>query len=107
MATPALAALRQRFPKAEITAVLRPYVAGVLEGTSLVDHLLALPKRGGLFTIRQLRAARLDLAVLFPNSIRSALWARLSGASRRVGFDRSGRGLLLTDRIQSFPDDQP
>lgn len=99
MATPALSALRVRFPQAEITAVLRPYVAAVLDGSNLVDKVLALPKRAGLAMIRQLRDARFDVAVLLPNSFRAALWARLSGAPRRVGFDRYGRGLLLTDRV--------
>ena len=47
----------------------------------------------------RLRKERFDLAVLLANSFRSALVARLSGISRRVGYDRDGRGLLLTDRL--------
>ena len=49
--------------------------------------------------VRRLRAERFDVAVLFPNSIRSAWIAWLAGIPRRVGFVRHGRGLLLTDRL--------
>lgn len=46
-----------------------------------------------------LRRRRFDWAVLLPNSFRSALLARLAGAKRRIGYDRDGRGFLLTDRL--------
>jgi heptosyltransferase-2 len=85
-------------------------VADVLAGTNLVDRVLfhhprnrnAREERGWRF-VQKLRRERFDLAVLFPNSFHSALLARLSGASRRVGFDRDGRGWLLTDRIPPQP----
>ncbi|HLQ45508.1 MAG TPA: hypothetical protein VK137_12305, partial [Planctomycetaceae bacterium] len=53
MATPALRALRQHFADAEIVGVLRPYVADVLAGTTLVNRVLihspkeSLPERSG------------------------------------------------------------
>ncbi|MBO0699466.1 MAG: glycosyltransferase family 9 protein, partial [Zavarzinella sp.] len=47
--------------------------------------------------IRRLRRERVDAAVLFPNSFRSATVAALGRCRRRIGFDRFGRGLLLTD----------
>ena len=49
--------------------------------------------------VRTLRARRFDLAILLPNSFRSALFARLSGARRRIGYRRDGRGWLLTDAL--------
>jgi heptosyltransferase-2 len=48
----------------------------------------------------RLRAERVDLAVLFPNSIRAAWLAFAGGARRRVGFARDGRRLLLTDALE-------
>jgi len=105
MATPALRAIRTRFPDAEIAAVLRPPIGDVLAGTDLVDRVLAYgPKsrdpwrRSARFTLR-LRYEQFDLAVLFPNSLRTAWLAFAGGAKRRVGFARDARGLLLTDRL--------
>jgi heptosyltransferase II len=117
MATPALRAVRTQFRHAEIVAVLRPYVADVLAGTGLVDRLLVhAPRTGGLLNeeqlsgwrfARQLRREEFDLALLFPNSFRSAWWARVSGARTRVGFDRNARGWLLTDAIPARPRHEP
>jgi heptosyltransferase-2 len=40
-----------------------------------------------------------DTAILLPNSFRTALLARMALIPRRVGYDRDGRGFLLTDRL--------
>jgi heptosyltransferase-2 len=37
--------------------------------------------------------------VLLPNSFRTALVVRMAAIPRRVGYDRDGRGFLLTDRL--------
>jgi heptosyltransferase-2 len=99
MATPAVRALRQAFPGARIVGVLRPYVAGVLEGTGWLDELVPFESRRWWSVARRLRRLRIDTAVLFPNSFRSALVARLGGCRRRIGYARYGRGPLLTDRL--------
>jgi lipopolysaccharide heptosyltransferase II len=105
MATPALRALRQQFVDAEIVGVVRPYVADVLAGTTLLDRMLIhesrsnRPSRTGWGIWRSLRRERFDLAVVMPNSFRSAWWAWASGAKRTLGYARNGRSLLLTDPI--------
>lgn len=108
MATPALRSVRREYPKAEIVAVLRPYVSEVLAGLDLVDRELWHAPRGrggpgpttsGWRLAAELRRERFDWALLLPNSFRSAWWACLSGARRRVGFARNGRGWLLTDSL--------
>ncbi|MEX0700883.1 MAG: lipopolysaccharide heptosyltransferase II [Planctomycetales bacterium] len=105
MATPALRGVRRQFAAAEIVGVLRPYVADVLAGLDLVDRLIVHDPRAGTSNVRgwrfvrTLRAERFDLAVLLPNSWRSALLAFASGAKRRVGFARDGRQWLLTDAV--------
>lgn len=113
MATPALRALRERFSDATMTAVMRPYVADVLAGLDLVDDQLLHNPRGrnreqrGWRFVRELRSRRFDLSVLFPNSLHSAILARLSGAKQRVGMNRDGRGFLLTDRVAPKPKSAP
>jgi heptosyltransferase-2 len=51
--------------------------------------------------IGQIRRRRVDLMILFPNSLRTALIGFLGGASQRIGYARDGRGALLTGRV--FP----
>jgi heptosyltransferase-2 len=109
MTTPALRALRAHFAGAHIIGVVRPYVAGVLEGAPWFDSVIHLDKHGlwrngWLSVVSQLRREKLDLAILFPNSVRTALVAWLSRCGQRVGFDRYGRGWLLTDRLKPVCD---
>jgi len=109
MATPALRALRAQFPGAHIIGVLKPYVAGVLEGAPWLDELLFLDSRGPWsdrwpLAAGALRRRKIDLAVLFPNSFRAALVAYLGGCRERVGFVRYGRGPLLTYRLAPVRD---
>jgi heptosyltransferase-2 len=104
MATPALRALRQQFRNARIVGVCKPYVAGALDGAPWLDELLWLDNRGPLSrhwpaAVWKLRARNCDTAVLFANTFRSALVARLAGCRRRVGFHRHGRGWLLTEGL--------
>jgi heptosyltransferase II len=105
MATPALRTLRRHFTGARIVGVCKPYVAGVLEGSPWLDERVYLD-RAGPWSIRwptvawRLRRERFDLAVLFVNTFRSAFVAWLAGCKRRAGFNRHGRGPLLTDRLE-------
>ncbi len=102
MATPALRALRRQFATAHLVGVVRPYVAGVLEGGQWFDRTIVAPRRivpGVLGVARELRRLGIDLAVLFPNSFRSAATAWLAGCKRIVGYARGGRSWLLTDRL--------
>src|SRR3981189_896869 len=83
MATPALRALRQHFRDARLVGVLKPSVAGALAGGDWFDS--PIPSGGGPWSqgiaavVWKLRRQHIDLAVLFPNSFRSALTARLGG----------------------------
>jgi len=120
MATPALRGIRRHFSMAEVVAVVRPYVAEVLDGLDLVDRvLLHDPSRRPRLTVsepethwgwqfaRRLRREKFDLAVVLPNSFRSAFWAWMSGAKSRIGFERDGRGWLLTDPLLPRSRDVP
>jgi heptosyltransferase-2 len=100
VATAALRALRQHFSGARIVGVLRPYVAGVLEGGDWFDEQIVFAGSSGFLTTAwHLRRRAIDLAILFSNSFRTALTAWLGGCKRRIGYVRYGRGPLLTDRL--------
>ncbi|TVQ58308.1 MAG: hypothetical protein EA377_00215, partial [Phycisphaerales bacterium] len=83
MATPVCRAIRKHVPEAQITAIVRPALEMLLNGLPSLDHItpgdhggLTGPWRIG----RSIRSARPEVALLLPNSFRSALAARLSGA---------------------------
>jgi heptosyltransferase II len=106
MATPAIRAVREAFPMAELVSVCKPYVADVLAGAPWFAETIRADKRGPreqrFFAVAQkLRAKPLDAALLFPNSFRTALLAYFGAAKRRVGFARYARRLLLTDKLHA------
>lgn len=108
MATPCLRAVRRHFSSARIIGLVKPYVAGVLAGGDWFDEIwpIAINNRDGgvLALASRLRKAHIDLALLMPNSFRSALAAWLGACRRRIGFTRYGRSLLLTDALQPARD---
>ena len=105
MATPAIRALRTAYPAARLVGVIKPHVAPTLDGNPWFDALIHFDPKARdtrhrmLGALALLRGERAALAVLFPNSIRSALLAFAAGINRRVGYARGGRGVLLTDRL--------
>ncbi len=114
MVTPALRAMREHFPQARITFVGSRTSLDVLAGTNMADDEIIdiTAGRGGwpfgkfLTMASQLRKRRFDLAVVFPNSFRSALLAWAGGAKQRVGYSRKDkRGWLLTKAVPAPRDE--
>jgi heptosyltransferase-2 len=106
MSLPALAALRGAYPRAEIVALARPWVADIYALASSVDRVIPYHAARGASDLsakwelaKSLRAENFDCAILLQNAFEAALIARLAGIPRRIGYDRDGRGWLLTDAI--------
>src|SRR5947207_4268008 len=107
MATPTLRAIRRLFPDAHISYLLRRYVKPIYAGMPWADKLVTYrtgKSRGkagkGFFDLAaRLRPAKFDLAILLPNSFKSALICKMAGIDRIVGYERDGRGFLLTDKL--------
>ena len=105
MITPAIGALRQHFPQAEITVLANPLVSQMFSPHSCVDRVITFHRNGAhrgiagrLRLAAELRRHRFDLAVIFPNSFEGALIPWLAGIPLRLGKNSDGRGLLLTHR---------
>lgn len=104
MTTPALIRLRERYPDAEISLFLPDKLGALFAGHPAVDRVLMFSGRESLITIRAwLRDEQFDLAVIFPNSPRSALECLLAGIPRRIGYARPLRNWMLTDRVADRP----
>ncbi len=108
MATPTLRSLRQHIdPNVEIIGIMRPYVREVLTGSSWLEECIWYhphspdPQLRPASVIRQLRQRSVSEILLLTNSFRSAWIAWQSGAKRRVGYARYGRGPLLTTRLHA------
>src|SRR5437763_2788584 len=107
MATPTLRALRELYPSAHISYLLRRYVKPIYAGMPWADKLVTYrtgKSRGkagkGPFDLAaRLRAGKFDLAILLPNSFKSALICKMAGIDRIIGYERDGRGFLLTDKL--------
>ena len=114
---PALAAIRQGLPQAEISWVVERSASEILRDNPLLDHLIEVDTkalRRGLMSgetlraprqqLRRLRASAFDVAIDFQGLLKSASIARLSGARRVFGYSREGlreppSALLLSKRI--------
>ena len=106
LSLPAIRAVRGRFPEAELCVLARPWVAAVYEGEQAVDRILILHGAPGVRELRaklrlagELRRERFDLAIVLPNSFESALLLRLAEITRRIGYARDGRSILLTQAV--------
>jgi lipopolysaccharide heptosyltransferase II len=105
MSLPALREVRRTFSAAKLSVLIRQDLVGFFDGMNWVDEVIPYVSRAGLRgladqqrIIAAVRARRFDLAVIFPNSFRSALWMSLAGVPRRAGYAIDGRRFLLSDR---------
>ncbi len=107
MAVPLLRAIRAGRPDAEITLLGRSQFLPLLEGTGLADHLAALPPkgRGYLRHFWSLRGHYPDCFILFTNSTRGDLEARLTGCRQRFGLVRPGKARPFLSHTFRVPAD--
>ncbi len=101
MAMPTVSALRTLYPQAHIAALARPAVEPIIDACPWIDQILSgnARSKSTFALVRRLRRQKFDMAVVLPNSFRSALTVKMARVPRRVGYDRDGRGFLLTDRL--------
>jgi heptosyltransferase-2 len=105
LATPSLRRLRESLTEAQITYLGNQVVQQILEGVEWADSWLDCEtepwsRRGLRASAKRLRAERFSAAILYPNSFRSALLAWRGLIPERIGYDRDGRGALLTQRVK-------
>jgi len=96
MITPALRALRESYPGAQITVIVNSFAAPMLENNPHIDRVLvydrSLCKRPWarfvqeLHLAREIRRARFDLTIDYTSGDRTVKYCWLSGARTRVAY---------------------
>ncbi|HOM71880.1 MAG TPA: lipopolysaccharide heptosyltransferase II [Armatimonadota bacterium] len=104
--TPAIRALREKYPDAKITAVVLAGMEELLKHNPFVDEVLT--RRRGLIPILKLvpklRSRKIGTSLLFTfSSVRMSALGWMSGASTRVGFDDPGIARFLTHPVPRVP----
>ena len=100
MTTPALLRLREKFPGAHIALLAPEKLRELWLHHPAVDEIISFAADENIFaTGKKLRAGNFDLALVLPNSPRSAIEALLAGIPQRVGYGRPWRNFFLTQAI--------
>lgn len=104
--TPAVRALRRRFPTARLTYLVETEAAPVVRRNPHLDRVLVVARARGWRRwrddwqlARQVRAARFDGVIDFHGGPRSAWLTWASGAPVRIGYALAGRGWVYTHRV--------
>jgi lipopolysaccharide heptosyltransferase I len=104
---PAVAALRNAHKGARIDWVVDQKWAPVLEGSPALNEVIPFNRRSAMGTVdcvRRLRQNHYTCAIDFQGLYKSSFLAMLSGAPRRIGFDRAwaregAAALFYTERV--------
>ena len=99
MSVPAVRAIKNGRPDAHVTVLAPEKVAPVWKLISEVDEVLTLPSKSVFASMRLVgRQPQFDVAILFPNSLRSAL--EVLFVPRKVGYRGHPRGWLLNQIVR-------
>ena len=106
---PAFAALRKRFPDAEIRWAVEEKGKEILDLVPGIDEVVVIAKTKYRRSARQIKG-RDQTALDFQGLVKSALLARLSRSRRRLGFSRKNlreplAGLFYSERVPSFSEE--
>ena len=100
MTTPALLRLREKFPDAHITLLTPEKLRKLWLHHPTVNETISFAPGESFFSIStKLRAGKFELALVLPNSPRSAIEVFFAGIPQRIGYARPWRNFFLTQSI--------
>jgi heptosyltransferase-2 len=102
MSLPALRALHEKFPEAEISILAKPWVADLYGREPFCHRVIPYTPSGIASKVQAARALReenFDCAILLQNAFEAAAVAFLARIPERIGYARDGRRALLTRAI--------
>lgn len=100
MSVNAARAFKRGRPDARLTIAAPAKLADFWKAVPEVDEVVPLEHGESVFAAARKLRGRFDVAVLFPNSLRSALEVWLAGIPRRVGRPGHSRQWLLNQTIE-------
>ena len=116
-ASPLIKALRRSYPEARISWLVEPAAAPLLQHNADLDEVIVWPKsewkrlwkarkfitlwRSQREFRKRLRAHRFDTAIDLQGLMKSAVWAKASGAAERIGLGSREQSERLMTRVVS------
>ncbi len=100
MSSPAVRAIAAGRPDARVTILTREKLADFWRTVPGVHDVIAVPSDAGVFKVAMRIRGRFDVAIIFPNSSRTALEAWLGGIRRRVGYEGESRRWMLNQIVR-------
>jgi ADP-heptose:LPS heptosyltransferase len=104
--TPAITALRRRFPAAHLTYLVEAPAEPVVRHHPGLNEIIVLDRPRGLERwgydlgmARRVREARFDVVIDFHGGPRSSMLTWASRAPQRIGYNLPGRGWCYTTRL--------
>ncbi len=99
MSMPALQALRDCHPDADLSLLTKPSLAPLWAMSPIPDRVLTLPPAGGLNpVVQQLKDLKFEVSYILPHSFRSGLPPFLAKIPKRIGLPgHFPRDLMLTE----------
>jgi lipopolysaccharide heptosyltransferase II len=103
MTTPALLRLREKFSHAHIALLTSEKLSELWLHHPAINEAISIAPSESIFAVaKKLRANNFDLALVLPNSPRSALEVFLAGIPKRIGYARPWRNLFLTQTVAAY-----
>ena len=100
MTTPALLRLREKFPGAHIALLTPEKLRELWTNHPAVNEIISFSAGENVFTAaKKLRCGKFDLALVLPNSPRSAIETWLAGIPQRIGYAHPWRNFFLTQAV--------
>ncbi len=99
MSVPTVRAFKIGRPDAHVAVLCPEKLAGFWRRVPGVDEVVAIESGESVFSVASKIRRRFEVAIILPNSLRSALEVWLAGIPRRVGFAGHSRKWLLNQII--------
>jgi heptosyltransferase-2 len=104
LTTPVYPALKNAWPDAHVTSLVKEDYADVLAGNTSIDHVMVLKRGESILSLaRRVRSERFDIIIDLHSNLRSRLVTLFSSAKRKIHYRKAAlaRRMFVRWRISS------